>query len=219
MASTDAKSLIQLDEVIQKFKLITSSTNENWDGVSTSELSRLITLARAVIERVSGAGSPYQKQSESILARKVWDGSKAGLMMGVVESLRDDVEAGYLESMKELIHGDLFSDFLEMAHHLLAESYKDAAAVIAGSSLEAHLRNLCEKFNVDTESGPKPKKAESINQDLAKASAYTKLEQKTITAWLDLRNKAAHGHYGEYVAAQVAVMISGIRDFIIRHPA
>ena len=41
----------------------------------------------------------------------------------------------------------------------------------------------------------------------------------TVTAWLDLRNKAAHGNYSEYNDNQVKQMIMGVRDFIIRNPA
>jgi hypothetical protein len=55
-----------------------------------------------------------------------------------------------------------------------------------------------------------------MNADLTAVGAYTKLDQKNVTAWLDLRNKAAHGKYAEYQAAQVALMIAGIRDFITR---
>ena len=39
-----------------------------------------------------------------------------------------------------------------------------------------------------------------LNANLVKADTYTKLDQKLITAWLDLRNKAAHGKYDEYTA-------------------
>ena len=34
---------------------------------------------------------------------------------------------------------------LEMAEHLLAADYKDAAAVLGGGVLEEHLRQLCKK--------------------------------------------------------------------------
>jgi hypothetical protein len=64
-----------------------------------------------------------------------------------------------------------------------------------------------------------PKKADTTNAHLVKASAYSKLDQKNLTAWLDLRNKAAHGHYAEYQKEQVALMIDGIRSFITRCPA
>lgn len=46
-----------------------------------------------------------------------------------------------------------------------------------------------------------------------------KLEQKSVTAWLDLRNKAAHGEYSEYNENQVKQLIIGVRDFIVRNPA
>ena len=52
-----------------------------------------------------------------------------------------------------------------------------------------------------------------------RAEVYSKLDQKNVTAWLDLRNKAAHGHYDQYESAQVGLLISGFRDFITRNPA
>jgi hypothetical protein len=145
------------------------------------------------------------------------------MMAGVVESLLADLRAGNLEAVAELIHGELFGDFLEMATHLLDEGYKDAAAVITGGTLEAHLRQLCQKHNLPLEeqaqSGLRPKKADQLNAELARASAYSKLDQKSVTAWLDLRNKAAHAMYTDYSRDQVALFVSGLRDFISRVPA
>ena len=61
-----------------------------------------------------------------------------------------------------------------------------------------------------------PKKADVMNADLVKAGLYEKLEQKNVTAWLDLRNKAAHGEYDKYTADMVAGLIFGVRGFITR---
>ena len=103
----------------------------------------------------------------------------------MLESLRADASLGYLQSQRELIHGELFGDFLEMAEHLLDEGYKDAATVIAGSSLEPHLRQLCQKSGIPTETksggGVTPKRADRLNADLAGAEAYSKLDQKNVT--------------------------------------
>ena len=152
-----------------------------------------------------------------------FDSIKLEMIIGVVESLLNDLEAGYLSSLSEMIHGELFADFLERSEYLLNEGYKDAAAVITGGTLEAHLRQLCIKYKVDTEvrssTGVRPKKADFMNSDLAKASAYSKLDQKNVTSWLDLRNKAAHGEYDEYTKEQVSLFIGGVRDFITRNPA
>jgi hypothetical protein len=55
--------------------------------------------------------------------------------------------------------------------------------------------------------------------ELTAAGAYNGLEQKSGTAWLDLRNKAAHGHYDDYDHQQVAALIRDVREFLIRNPA
>ncbi len=126
----------------------------------------------------------------------------------------------YLKSFEETIHGGLFADYLEMGTHLEKEGYKDPAAMLAGSTLEVHLRQLCDKHDMATElDNNKRNPAEKLNQDLAKAEAYTKSTQKSVTAWLGIRNSAAHGNYNEYTRDQVKLLIDSIRSFISQYPA
>ena len=140
--------------------------------------------------------------------------------VAIANALLSDIRKGYLKSLEEIIRADLFADYLEMAAHLEESGYKDPAAVLAGSTLEAHLRKLCNKHGVVPVSGSgKPKKTDTLNAELEKAGAYNKLDQKNVTAWLDIRNKAAHGRYGEYTKEQVKILITSVRDFINRHPA
>ena len=108
-----------------------------------------------------------------------------------------------------------------MADHLLQQGYKDPAAVIIGSVLEEHLRQLCNANSISTEFKNNkgiliPKKADRLNSDLVKENVYSKLDQKAVTMWLDLRNKAAHGKYDEYTSEQVTNMYSGITEFMAR---
>jgi hypothetical protein len=193
------------------------------DVISNTKAVEMITRALAAIERVGGRTSPYARQAEAIVAEKAHEWAKLWRLVGVAQSLSHDLKAGYLVSLEELIHGEVFGDFLDMAHHLLESGYKDAAAVTAGSSLEAHLRQLCKRASLatdlNTSSGPRPKKADQLNAELSKAAVYGVLDQKNVTAWLDLRNKAAHGEYGAYQREQVVIMVSGIRDFMTRCPA
>jgi hypothetical protein len=58
-----------------------------------------------------------------------------------------------------------------------------------------------------------------MNGDLCKTNAYNALRQKSVTAWLGLRNAAAPGKYQEYDEPAVKNMIAGVRDFIAAHPA
>jgi hypothetical protein len=117
-----------------------------------------------------------------------------------------------------------FVDFSEV-DFLLDQGYKDAAAVKCGSELEKHLRKLCVSNGIDVlllpggTGDPQPKKAERLNTDLAALNVYGKQEQKEVTAWLGLRNSAAHGEYHTYTQEQVALMIQGVREFLSRYPA
>ena len=185
-------------------------------------VEEFITRCGALIYRITGPNSPYAirlsnlgEGASEILAAKV---------TGIGTALQADLKAGYLETISELIHGEVFRDYLEMADHLLESEYKDAAAVVAGSTLEVHLRQLCQKLGIkieveDRKGNLRPKKADRMNADLAGASAYSKLDQKNVIAWLDLRNKAAHGKYGDYNSGQVSLLNQGVRDFISRNPA
>jgi len=60
-------------------------------------------------------------------------------------------------------------------------------------------------------------RADYVNE-LYKKEIYTKLDNKQVTTWLDLRNQAAHGHYNEYNKEQVVMMLNGVREFITRNP-
>lgn len=215
----------QLNAVLTEFKTFQlKSKHEDLSDLPKSDRQALVTKAIAAIHRIGGSSSSYAKEVERILSKLELLHLHTTSIMGVVAALRDDLKAGYIQSLVELVHSDVFADFLEMAQHLCDTAYKDAAAVIAGSTLESHLRSLCHKAcisveNIKSNGDVLPKKAEAMNSDLASAEIYSKLDQKSITAWLDLRNKAAHGRYSEYSQEQVSILVSGIRNFIARNPA
>lgn len=142
---------------------------------------------------------------------------------GILRALLTAYLQGLLESVQEIVCAELFDDFLEMAGHLLQQGYKDPAAVIGGGVIEQHLRKLCQKHAIpvltSSPKGEEPRKASIMNDDLARAGVYSKLEQKQVTAWLDIRNKAAHGHYAEYDAQHVEYLLAGLKQFVTRFPA
>jgi hypothetical protein len=171
----------------------------------------------AAIDRLAPPNSQYIEEANRVLGWGVT--ARLETLIGIVQALKFDYSADNLQSIRELIHADVFSDFLEMADYLLEQGYKDPSAVIVGSVLEEHLRKLCFKNQIPVLQNQKPKKADTMNAELANANTYSKLDQKSVTAWLDLRNKAAHGRYNEYTNEQVILMLQGIRNFVARHPA
>ena len=149
-----------------------------------AEVERFVSRAEAAIYRVAGRPSPYADQSERVFKNGGYPGLLARSLAGILQSLRTDLAAGYVRSHRELVHAELFADFLEMAEHLLNEGYKDAAAVIAGSSLEAHLRRLCQKSGITLEissgASTTPKKADRLNSDLAGTGWCSNLIRRTL---------------------------------------
>ena len=207
MEQTKQEILNQIDAAVELWSTHRAKARyDNLSDLGRSLHAEVDTILAATLDRLAPATSPYRERMSHGMAHKV----------GVLRALRRDYDAGYLSSVQSLVRAEVFADFLEMAEHLLEQSYKDPCAVLVGGVLEDHLRNLCQGRGIPLQMSGKPKKADSMNNDLASAAVYSKLDQKNVTAWLDLRNKAAHGKYGEYNADQVRNLLVGVREFAAR---
>lgn len=185
---------------------------------------RIRTLIRrfeAAIERLSIPGSVYARDlaEERRIKYANFDAKLRGLV-ALATALRDDIAAGWTASVVETAHADTYAGYLEMAEGLSGQGYKDAAAVIVGTSLEVHLKALATKHSVSLQApNGGPKKMGAVNAELRTAGVYNALEHKQVTAWLAIRNSAAHGDYADYDAAAVKALVIGVRDFAAKYPA
>jgi len=219
----------QLDSIIESYNSLKSIAK--YDDLSGKEImdqvSAIIVRAKAAVVRISGVRSEYYKAIEKCYEDKrnlSYDGLRVMHIIGILLALKEDLENDFLKSMHELVHAEIFTDYLEMSEYLISEGYKDSAAVIAGSTLESHLRELCKKHHIEIEIIQKNgkvsyKKADTMNVDLCKSEIYNKTYQKQITAWLDIRNNAAHGKYSEYSIDDIKLLISGLHNFMINYVA
>lgn len=135
-------------------------------------------------------------------------------IIGILYAIKYELENGLLDKMKSLLQAEIFADFLEMSEYLLKREYKDAAAVIIGSVLEATLRKFAEtnQIKIISDNG-KYLTIESLNVELEKAGLYNQLKKKQISSWADLRNNAAHGRFKEYDKTQVEGMLQFVKLF------
>ncbi len=219
-------ALNRLDQLINKAKQVISTSRKVDFGdfgytnrVDETGAINLRTSSLSFLQRIFGVDHPYYQEFDEIINGHSPDTARQAL--GILEAAREEISGGWLFTAKGLVSAEIFSDFLEMASYLLSESYKDAAAVVIGSALEVHLKQLCQKYNIPTERIDKtgngiPLKADTLNAELKKAGVYNLLDQKNVTAWLDLRNDAAHGNYARYAKEQVELMLSGVQNFISR---
>ena len=213
----------QLEGLIGEYQsaMDKSRHSDGSGGLTRTQVVDLITRITAAIERISGRDATYFRQIKEIGENRRRRNMLTELsdLAGIANALLSDIQNDYLSSFEETVHGDMFGDFLEMATQIIANKNKDAAAVLGGCTLEVHIRQLCAKYDVTSTLKGNPKKTDTLNAELVKAGAYSKQDQKNVTAWLALRNNATHGNYNEYTMGEVKIFIAGIRDFITRKPA
>lgn len=210
----------RIDELINIAGNVLNTTRQNALGeyVSSEQFNEFRSASLSFLRNAFGTDYPFYVEFNKQAVENTPYDVEVG--RGILKAAKQEIDGGWLFTVKGLVSAEIFSDFLEMAEYLLKENYKDPAAVMAGSVLEEHIRQLCLKNSIPIETikdgKPIPKKADLMNSELASANIYNKLDQKSITSWLDLRNKAAHGLYGEYSKEQVELMYNGVTNFISR---
>jgi len=126
----------------------------------------------------------------------------------IFEAAREDYEGGYLFNVRGLVKAEVLEDAFEQARELLSSGYKDPACVLVGVVLETTLKELCTRHRIALA------KLDKMNADLCKAEIYNMAKQKQITAWTELRNKAAHGEWTEYNNDDVRDFLDGVQRFM-----
>lgn len=219
---------VGVEEILKRLDFVLNQYDyydKRGNYASIEEHTNIYTLLTSTIETFAPAGSRFYynlarviRNTKNLSNYQLREANRS--LAGILTALKLAYGHDLLVSINEFIHADLFEDFLEMSEYLLSEGYKDAAAVMIGGVLEEHLRKMCLKHDIEIEKdGRTPVKADRMNQDLYTANVYNKGNNKSITAWLDLRNNAAHAKYSEYTDGQVELMLMGVRDFVNRYPA
>ena len=187
-------------------------------------------LFHACIRRYAPPGSTYREQADRYILlspkrSKPGDISPEQGLIGVLRALRVDVANGKLGQFEELVRANVYADLLAQAEGLLADRYARAATVVAGASLEDHIKKLASKYSLaPLAANGSPKKAAVLNSELKAAGVYAETQRATIEGWQKLRNDAAHGDPGfepptDTLIPNIAPMIAGIRGFLAQYPA
>jgi hypothetical protein len=208
----------QLEVLIGQYEALKSRSQHD-DLSDLKEESRVLAVQlQAALDRMTLPGSTYRLDAD--VQRTNPTHIRVVQLSGIAKALRDDLHGDWVFQVSELVHADTFSEMSAMASELLDKGFKDPAAVIAGTSLELHLRSLAAKSGVSTlGANGRPQKADTINAELKKASVYGLQQQKSVTAWLNLRNESAHGNYSAYDAKEVEQMMLGVEHFVANYTA
>lgn len=166
--------------------------------------------ALVCITDIFGSGHIYTENFESKTARSGYQTSvEAGL--GILRAVLEDIENGYLSTLKELAAAEVSSDFLDQANYLLKNGYFIPAASLAGAVLENGLRSLAERKNITVKTKDS---LSALNSRLADKNVYSRLRQKQIGVWIDVRNAADHGEFKKVTENDVAELVRGVQNFL-----
>ncbi len=200
-------TLIKMGEEV----LCTRESHPSWvhDIVDGSIFQQWRTSSLALIKSKLGEESVHYQDFESRCKSGWYSDAQAGL--AVLKAAKEDIEGGYLQRVEQLVSADVFSDFLDMAEHLVSNGYKDAAASLIGAVLENGLRRISKAKGVTLKA---KEDIGSLNQKLADAQIYNRLQQRNIQVWKEIRDNADHGQFGEYNIDNVRDMLRGVRDFL-----
>src|ERR1043166_2098428 len=136
------------DELIKLAHGVLSTQRESQMGryVEVSSFGEMRTAGLSFIARTFGNDSPQYKEFDVSVKGPAAHYSERA--MGILKACRNEIAGGWLFTTKGLVSAEVFGDFISMAEHLLKEGYKDPAAVMVGSVLEEHLRQLCQKNSI-----------------------------------------------------------------------
>lgn len=195
----------------------------------TSASTKIAALHSAAIERWAPDGSSYRKMLVAI--GDVFGVKDRAYMKtrAILEALRRDYDKDKLATFEQVVHASIHDDLLTQAEYLIEGSFLLAAAVVAGASLEEHIKLMAAANGVSLVEPDRrkpgkmrPREASTLRDELyAQKKVVTAGERSQLQAWMDLRNEAAHNkpEFQNRTSDEIERMRAGIRDFIVKHPA
>lgn len=181
------------------FGTLSAQEYANWRSQSLAFLTDLL-----------GAEHVYTNSFETRTEKSGYtESTRAGI--GILQAVLEDIEQGFIDTIRQLLTAEVFTDLLDQATHLLESGYKAPAASLAGAVLEDGLRRIATRKGVSvraTDNLP------SLNQKLAGVGIYSRLTQRKLHVWIEVRNNADHGHFDQINDEDVDSFIKGVGSLL-----
>ena len=131
--------------------------------------------------------------------------------IGILQAMLQDIEQGFIETLRRLITAEVFSDLFDQATYLLDNEYVAPAASLTGAVLENGLRSIGSSKGVNVRPTDN---LQSLNNQLAEKGIYSRLTQKKVSVWIDIRNAADHGQFDQINAHDVRDFVNGAQTLL-----
>jgi len=185
-----------------------------------AEMWRFLISSIQTVGSACGEGSPHLRELQRCRERFIIEdgpGLDMDTCRGALLAARDDLDAGMLLDIRQLVTAEAFGDLLESAVHLLDENHHIPAVAVAGAVLESSIRALAHARGVSWQGTSGISK---LNKALYAAKVYDKVVFGELEAWGKLRNFVDHGnftHPADVDADAARRMVEGIRSFVLKY--
>jgi hypothetical protein len=217
----------RIEELIKRCGEMSSESSDAQGGaeralrIPLAEMWRFLISSIQAVKSACGRKSPHLRELER--CRELFAAREPlslDTCRGVLEAARDDLNAGMLDDLRQLVAAEVFGDLLESAEYLLKEGHHLPAVALAGATLESTLRGLAAKNGVQPPKKGKPWSGISeLNTALYTANLYGKVKHGEIDAWAKLRNAVDHGNFmrpEDIDSGAAQRMVGGVREFTLR---
>jgi hypothetical protein len=126
-------------------------------------------------------------------------------LVGLLESARDEIAAGFLGRIAYLAHAQLFHSVIEQAIELLRLDHLTPAAVLGRIVIERWIRDEAERNGIHEHATAK---ASVLNDRLKGVGKLSVPKWRLIQGYLDVGNAAAHGRIDDFTRQNVEQLLS-----------
>jgi hypothetical protein len=160
----------------------------------------------------------FTKQHEQIVAvRGVHaDHDISIFSIGAINNLKAEIDAGFVGSLQQTIAGEVISDFIDLARHVMDQDDTDAgknvAAVLSAAAFEDTIRRLATKNRI-----PHFEKLADVLNELKIMSVLQGAQVGIANGYLNFRNSALHAQWNRIVRAGVARRLGFVEQLLLAH--
>ena len=165
------------------------------------------------LEDLLGAGHAYTRTFAEG-NRDPSSGTYLEAALAILDSVKQDIEDGYMQSYRQLVEADLLGGLMGQAEYLLEKNYLVPAAAVAGAALQQGLEELIKRHDLKLKSR---EDLNSLGDKLLQAEILNGIERKQLSLMAGVRNSADHGKTEELTKDNVGSFVRDAVNFLDKH--
>ncbi len=211
----------QVDSLIEKgYKAldpanITGSGNRQFldPRIVVGWRSQSLTLLRRLFGGTSDYFSEFQNTTQRAHIQADM-GPSLGAGLGILQSVKEDIQNGHLQSYRQLVEADLIGGLMGQAEYLLEKGYLVAAAAVAGAALQQELEEIAKRHDLKLKNR---EDLNSLSDKLFQAEILDGIERRQLSLMAGVRNSADHGKAEELTKDNVSGLVRDAVNFLNKH--